>query len=248
MCTALVLAVWLTIAGPGRADERTEALKIVDAAIQAAGGAAKLEKLRTIRVKGKGSIHEGAKEVAFIAEGTMQGSDHFRFDLDVDFKGEAVKLLLGLSGNKGWRKVQERVFETPTAAVPLFKGPLHAFRMAEMLTALKDKDIKLSPLGEIKINTRSAVGIKISKKDHPDVDLYFDKEMHLPIRCELRLNDPETGQEVVAAWLFSGFKEMDGVQHATKLVLNRDGNKMMEIEISEVKPEEKVDDDTFAKP
>ena len=120
--------------------------------------------------------------------------------------------------------------------------------MAEMLTPLKDKDIKLSPLGEIKINDRPAVGIKIIKKNHPDVDLYFDKQTHRPVQCELRTKEPEAGQEAAGAWLFSDFKDMGGVQHATRLVLNRDGKKILEIEISEVKPEDKVDDDTFAKP
>jgi hypothetical protein len=140
------------------------------------------------------------------------------------------------------------VIDTPADAVPLFKAGLHAFRMAQMLTPLKHKDLTLSSLGEIKINDRAALGIKIAKKDHPDLDLYFDKESHLPVKCGLRIKEPETEKEATYEWLFSGFKEVAGVKHTMQVVLNRDGKKRLGMEISEVKPEENVEETVFAKP
>ncbi len=41
---------------------------------------------------------------------------------------------------------------------------------------------------------------------------------------------------------------MDGVPTAKKVVVNRDGNKFMEVEVLETKRLEKLDDSEFAKP
>jgi hypothetical protein len=248
VCGALAVGVLLVYSGIGRADDQAEALKIVDAAIKAAGGVAKLDKLKIVTMKGKGTIHENDNEVGtFTVEGTVQGLDRFRLNFDLSVKDRNEKVLFALNGDKGWAKHEERVEDAPAEVVPLIQAELHALRLAQLLTPLKDKELKLSPLGEMKVNDRAALGIKIAKKDRPDVDLFFDKETHLPIKCELRVKEPN-GMEVTTAWLFSNFKETAGVKHPMKVALNREDKKMMEMEISEVKPEDKVDEGTFAKP
>ncbi|HMF14162.1 MAG TPA: hypothetical protein VKE94_17725 [Gemmataceae bacterium] len=246
---ALVLVVWFVNAGFGRADEQAEAIKIVDAAIKAVGGEAKLAKLDAVTLKGKGAVlDDAAKEAPFTGEGTLRGLDRFRFDLDVTLRDEPVKVVFALDGKKGWRKVNDRVFETPNLAIPLLTSAFQAFRMTQMLMPLKGKDLKLSPLGEIKIDGRTVEGVKITRKGRPDMDLYFDKETHLPVKCGLPGKLPDEDQEQTFEWTFSDYKNMGGVKHPTKLVLNVGGKKRVELEVGEVKPEEKVDDHTFAKP
>jgi hypothetical protein len=248
VCGALAVGVLLACVGVGWADDRAEALKIVDAAIKAAGGEAKLDKLKIVTLKGKGTVHEGDNEAGTVTlEGTVQGLDRFRLNLDLDIMGRNQKILFALNGDKAWAKHDDRVEDAPAEVISIIQSELIALRMAQLLTPLKDKDLKLSPLGEMKVNDRAALGIKIVRKDQPDVDLYFEKESHLPIKCELRVKEPN-GMEVTTAWLFSNFKETAGVKHPTKVSLSRDDKKMMEMEISEVKPEEKVDESTFTKP
>src|SRR5262249_2214571 len=117
-----------------------------------------------------------------------------------------------------------------------------------MLTNLKDNAVKLTPLGEVKVNDRPALGLKIVRKDRPDVDLFLDKETTLPVKCQLQVKEPKQDQEMTHAWFFSGYKEIDGVKHPMKVALHRDDNKLFELELSEVKIEVKVDDNTFAMP
>jgi hypothetical protein len=246
VCGALAVGVLLAC-GVGLADEQSEALKIVDAAIKAAGGEAKLDKLKIVSMKGKGTFHENNQEGTFTIEGTVQGLGRFRLSLELSIRDQTHKALLVLNGDNAWAKHGERVDDLPAPAIPLIKAEMHALRMAQLLMPIKDKDLKLSPFGEMQIGDRAALGIKIVKKDHPDVDLYFDKETQLPIKCELRIKEPN-GMEATTTWLFSSFKEVGGVKHPMKVTLNRDDKKLMEMEISEVKPEEKVDDSVFAKP
>src|SRR5262249_46294553 len=113
---------------------------------------------------------------------------------------------------------------------------------------LKDKAVKLTPLGEMQVNDRPALGLKIVRKDRPDVDLFLDKESKLPIKCQLRVKEPKQDQEVTHQWYFSGFKDAAGAKHPMKVTLHRDDKKLFELELSELKIEEKVDDSTFAMP
>jgi hypothetical protein len=248
VCGALAVGVLVAWSSLGRADDQAEALKIVDAAIKAAGGEAKLDKLKIVSLKGKGTIHEGDQEAGTLTiAGTVQGLDRVRLDLEMNIMDRNQKILLIISGDNGWIKHDERVEDAPAEVLQILKAELHALRLAQQLTPLKAKELKLSPLGEMKINDRTVLGIKIVEKDHPDTDLYFDKETHLPIKCELRVMEPK-GMEVTTAWHFSNHKEVAGPKHPMKVSLHRDDKKLMEMEISEVKGEDKVEDNTFAKP
>src|SRR5262249_61116637 len=83
LCAALAVGVLMTCGKVGRADDQAEALKIVDAAIKAAGGEAKLAKLKAVSMKGKGTIHEGGQEGTFTIDGTVQGLDRFKLNLEL---------------------------------------------------------------------------------------------------------------------------------------------------------------------
>jgi hypothetical protein len=48
--------------------------------------------------------------------------------------------------------------------------------------------------------------------------------------------------------LLSDYKRIDGVQQAMKVVTRRDGQPFMELEVTEIKLFEKLDDRVFAKP
>src|SRR5262249_33931770 len=103
-------------------------------------------------------------------------------------------------------------------------------------------------MGEVQVGGRPAVGLKASAKDRPEVNIYFDKETGQQVRMDLQVKDMPGGVEATHEFLFSEPKEMDGLKHFTKVVLNRDGKKLMEIELAEVKGDDKLDPSLFEKP
>ena len=106
----------------------------------------------------------------------------------------------------------------------------------------------LAAFGETKIGERTAVGIRVSRKQQKDVTLFFDKETHLLLKGETRSKEGDNGQEVGYEFFCSEHKEFDGVKHFTKLTFKRDGVEFLAIELSELTPKTKVDDAVFAKP
>jgi hypothetical protein len=245
----LVLGLLLGISIAGRADEQDEGRKLADAAIQAAGGPVKLDQLKAVTLKGKGVVSEDGTDAAFTFDGTVQGQDHFRLNLELEHNGQMEKLVVVLNGDKGWVKHgDDKVEEFPAEVLPLIQAELHALRLSQMLTNLKNQAVTVTPLGEMKVNDRPAQGLKIVRKDRPDVDLFLDKETSLPIKCQLRVREPKQEQEVTHAWFFSSFKDVGGAKHPMKVALHRDEKKLFELELSEVKIEEKVDENTFSMP
>jgi hypothetical protein len=114
LCGALAFGALVACSNLGRADEQAEVLKIVDAAIKAAGGEAKLDKLKIASMKGKGTLHQGGQEMGtFTLAGTVQGLDSVRLDFDANIMDRIERILIVIGGDKGWVKKGERVEDAP---------------------------------------------------------------------------------------------------------------------------------------
>jgi hypothetical protein len=128
------------------------------------------------------------------------------------------------------------------------KGAVYMMKVAGLAPLLKEKGFELSPLGEITVEGKAAVGVRVSAKDQKDVSLYFDKKTGLVAKVEYRTVDPMTGNEITEERIVTEYAETDGVPTAKRLLVNHDGNKYMEVEVLETKRLEKLDDAEFAKP
>jgi outer membrane lipoprotein-sorting protein len=251
-CGLCVVGLLFAGAASVRADDQADGVKLVDAAIKASGGEQKLKKLETLSLKGNGKVMEGNNEAEMTIDASAKSHDRWRLQLDVTMNGRTKSILIVINGDMGWAKHEDKVEDAPAPVLKVIKQEFRALRMAQMLTPLKDKGVKLSLLGEVKINDRAALGLKAVQENQPDVDIYFDKETHLPVKCELRIKEPKGDQEgdkeITTTWLFSEVKAHDGVKHPMKIVLNVEDKKMMELELKEVKPGAKLEDNAFDKP
>jgi hypothetical protein len=247
-CVGLTCTVLLAVLGFVRADDQAEGLALIDKAIKAAGGDDKLAKLQSATWKAKGTVEEDNAQVNFAIEGTMQAVDKHRLEVEATFNGRTMKVVLVLNGDKAWAQTNERVEEAPEDAVKLITGVFRALRSSQLLTPFKDKAYKLSPLGEVKVGDRPAMGVKVTHAEQRELDLFFDKETGLLSKCGMRLPDRPGGQDMDWEFLFSEFKDIEGIKHFTTITMQREGKKMFVLEISEVKPQEKVDESLFAKP
>jgi hypothetical protein len=247
-CSLLGIGLVLAGARAGRADEQAEMKALLDKATKALGGKALLTKYKGLTAKGKGKIHVGTNAFAFTEESYWQVPTQYRFDLNLDVMGNSVSEKIILDGTKGWVKIGEQTAKLPKDAFTAFKDVFHAIRLVMRPLDARDKAFKLSGLGEMKIGDRPAVGVKITHKSYPDVDIYLDKESSLPLQAELRSKDDVGGKEVAYTLLFSDYKKFGDLKTYTKLVWKKDGNKYIERETTEIKGEEKLDADLFAKP
>ncbi len=242
------LVVGLLSAGLLRAADNADPMAVIDKAIQATGGTAKLAKYHGNLVKMKGQFHGMGTPIDFTGEMTTQTPNKMRFALDMEVMGSKFTFLQIFNGKEGWISLNGTVTEMDKDAAEEARESLHSGSV-EHLLPLKSKDYTLSTLGEDKVGDRPVVGVRASRKGYRDVNLYFDKEKFLLLKSATVVKDPMAGgQEQQGERFFSDYKEQDGIRYAGKVKIKRDGKDYVDSETLEYKPQEKVDDSVFAKP
>ncbi|MCI0459184.1 MAG: hypothetical protein L0Z62_19685 [Gemmataceae bacterium] len=224
--------------------------KVIDRALKAQGGEDKLAKFRAVTMKGMGKFYGmGDEGIPFTGEWTVQGDDQMRFVIEGRVMDQNFKLVKILNGAKGWSRLNDGKSQ------PMGKDELQEEKeqiyqnWVAMLIPLRDKRFKLATLGEVKVGKRAAVGVRVSREGRRDVNLYFAKDDGLLIKSEVTVKDIEGGgKELIQEELFDGYKEFQGVKQPTKLTIRRDGKRFVEVEVSELRLEEKVDPSLFAEP
>jgi hypothetical protein len=241
------VSLWLLWGLSGQAQEGNESRALIDKAIKAHGGAAKLAAIKAVQMKGKGKAYQ-PMEFAFTLELATQPPDKMRLALDIDANGMKIPLIIVYNGKKGWQSVMGETKAMDDKDIQEFKQQAHVEKV-ESLYSLKDKSYKLSPLGEAKVGDHDAVGVQVAKKGFRDVNLYFDKKTHMLLKAEYRAVEPVGKQEVQQEKYYHDYKEVGGVKLPGRLVILNDGKKFLEADLSEITPmETPFDDSVFAKP
>lgn len=223
------------------ADEQSELRAIIVRGIEAHGGEAKLTKLPAESWKENGVYHGSGN--AFPYNATV--SVHFPLRLKMDVENVYT---VSVDGEKGWFLAGGNVNDLPKERLDEQKELLYADWLTT-LVPLKEKEFMLVALGESMVEGKPAVGVRVSRKDHRDVNLYFDKGNGLLSKSSTRVRSREQGdQEVTQDKHYLEYADIQGTKVAVKLVIKRDGALYLESTRSEVKRLEKLDDGLFAKP
>lgn len=244
---ALALGIGLVAVPAALAEEGPRA--VVEKAVRAQGGAAKVARLRTMRIKAEGtmSLLPAQRDVSFVIEDTWQMPDRYKTVSSFELTGVKLSQTQVISGDKAWAEINGMVQDLPKEAVAEMKEQKYAEDL-DRLGFLGDKGIELSPLDEVKVDGKPAVGVLVKSKGHRDVKLYFDKETGLLVKREHTVLDPATGKEVTQEVIFSDYQEKDGLKHYRKIVALRAGKKVIDAKVTELEFFDKLDDKVFAKP
>src|SRR5262249_19531577 len=142
-------------------------------------------------------------------EHVMQLPDRYRMEWELEAMNQKVLLLMVINGDKGWRLAGGAVQEIGKEEMTDAREELYVIWLSTLLP-VKDKEFDLAPLPAIKVNGQDAVGVKVAKKGHPDVKLYFDKSTNLLVKVERRAR--EAGFVVNKEDVFSEHKSFDGIK------------------------------------
>jgi hypothetical protein len=129
----------------------------------------------------------------------------------------------------------------------LIEEAIHAEKVGSLMF-LGDKSIELSIIGDDKVGDTPVVGVRVSKKNRRDVSLYFDKKTHLLKKVESRGLAYQSREEVAQERIVEEYKEFDGLMRPSKMTVNQDGKKAVEMEITGYETVDQFDDSTFKKP
>ena len=245
LSASLIFAIALAASTLNAADD--DAMRaIVNRAIAAQGGEAKLAKFNASTAKFKGTLQIQDQPVPFTGDVSTQGADQQHVVIDFTLNGMPIRIVHVLNRDKGWIKFNETLIEMDADKLAEAQEEAYGEWVATLLP-LKDKEFKLSSFGEAMVEGRAAVGVNVSRTGHRDGTLFFDKESHRLVKTISRVKD-DAGQEVTEETVLGGYREVDGIPQAMTLSVKRDGKPHADLEVTEVKLIEKLDDGVFAQP
>ena len=230
---------WLVAGAAAEEAESAAARKIIDRAIEAAGGREALKRYeKPFQLERKGKSFVGG-DVDFTLTSTTWLPDKLRTDQESIRNGQKTPFGIRFNGEKGF--YLPAMNEMAAVGLRGNRDLLYGQWVATLLP-LDDPQFELTALDEVMLEGRSVVGVKISCKDRPDVRLYFDKEAMTLVKLARQFNDRLFEER------YDDFAELEGLVYPKKIVQYANGNKFVEMETVGFKFLDKVDDAIFEQP
>jgi hypothetical protein len=242
----LTMVCLFTVSGAVRAQDDPK--ELLERAYKAQGGFEKLSKLKATQAKGKGIMYlpvDGkVAEVSFTSDGAAQLPDKFKITQQFEINGMKMTQVQTMIEGKATILMNGTPIDLDDNMKKEMREQVY-FEYISTLIPLREPSFTITSLGESKIENKPAIGLKVSSKGHRDISLYFDKESALLIKAAYQAYDPIGAKEVAQEMYFKDFKDLDGAKYPSKSVVNQDGKKFMQLEVTEYKLSEKLDNAVF---
>jgi hypothetical protein len=246
----LFFFVFLTQPTPAADEDQAKAEAVLAKAIKAHGGEENLRKLELTTLELVGEAILDGKVIGFKDLVHRHGPDRIRRETEYSHAGEVNKTVRVMCGDIGWYSEGEIITDLGDADYAEEKDTAHTEWGALRLYPFREKGYRLTLLGEVEIDGKAAVGIKVTHKDHRDLGLYFDKGTTLLLKLEDEPKDMNhfPYKRVVRETFLSDYREVNNIQRAYKMTVKTGGELFLKQEVTGFKIVEKLDENKFAKP
>jgi hypothetical protein len=225
-----------------QAGDRDKALEVIEKAIKAHGGADALNKAQMRSRTGEGVVSLGG-ETRLTTEEIVHFPDRCRLVLELPQRN---RIILVLNGDKGWTQAGGATQEMAKTALKEKQEELYVWWLMN-LTPLRKDEFQLKPLADAKVNGQDASVVLVTRKDSPDVRMFFDNKSGLLVKMSRRAK--ESGLAVTKEYYYSDQKEFDGIMMPTKEIVLLNGSiKLSEVKFNNYKVLSQVEDKLFEKP
>jgi hypothetical protein len=244
---AMLATVLVSGFGSSARGDDNDVKAILDKAIHALGGEAKLRKADAIAWRATGKSYDDGNESSFTNETTAQGLDRVRMETEYEIGGNHFKGVTVINRGRAWSKNGNVVNELEGVPLANIERNLYLLVIPITIVPLKGDVFLVRPAGEKTVGDRPAVGLEVTGRDGKDFTLYLDKESGLPVHLVAKFRGAQ-GNEWTQEATFGEYKDFDGIKRATRIERRRNGVKMAEQKILEFKVLDKVGPETFVEP
>jgi hypothetical protein len=245
-CKFAVVVLALLSPGMGRAQDA--ARDVIAQAIQAHGGEERLARNRADKVKFKGTLFVQEKAgVPFVADLTVQMPSQFKMVMETNPGGDRHTIVQVLNGDKVTVLVDGKTEKPAPTALAELRDMAEGDRVVRLVPLLRDRTYELARVDDAKVNDRPAAVVRVTGRGHKEFVLYFDNETALLVKIEHKLDDG-SGKQVLHERYFGDFREVGGYKRPFKVIALRNGRKLMEAAVADVKYYDKLPDSEFTKP
>jgi len=241
---SLSVSLVFTFAGRLRAEDDPKA--VIKKAIDASGGAEKIDKYKGAKTTGKGSIAIQGLELEFTSESTYMYPDKSKETIKMDVMGMAITIEQKHIGDKITQSVNGMAMDLPDALKEEMKQSAVLESVQRLTPLLSDPAFKLKSLPDAKVDGKDVAVVQVEGKGLKEVKLSFDKKSGMLIQAERKGLDPTGMKEVKQVMTISEYKEVNGVKKPWKVSVTNDGQKFLDATTTKMELLEKIDDKEFS--
>lgn len=218
---------------------------VIERAIVAHGGHARLALARCERVRLKGTMHVGSASLPFTNELAVALPGRYKSVVTIDDGTRTRQVVHVLDGEKAAALVDGQPQTVTGVHLAQLRQTLqleHAMRLMPLLT---DAEFRLSGLGQVRYNNQVFAGVQVAGRGQRELKLWFDQASGLLVKSEHKLDGPG-GKDVLQEAFYADYRDAGGYRRPGKVVVLRDGKKVMEAELIDARRCERFEPDEFS--
>lgn len=221
------------------AKARAAAKALLDSALMAKGGEAKLRALKSLRMTASGTTLIQGQSVAITLTRTLVLPDKMRIDAELNL-GQKFIVAIGIDGNKGWNQEPTGVVDMPPEAFAAIA--FERWRDPELILLRHlDKGVVFAPLSDDKIAGRGHAVVRLTSPMGVNVTLFIDRESKMISRISFE----EGG--AISVDDFENYKAVNGIMVAHTRTSTAPG-RTTKVKLNAIDFDLAIDAKVFAKP
>jgi hypothetical protein len=226
-----------------------EAHALLNRAIEAHGGEARLERTKKGRLKARMEGRLGDAAYKAELEETFDLPGRYKQINDGSSNGMSFHMECAVTGKKGW----VRQGTAPARDFVVLEPPpvaRHWHAILAQLLLLRDKDFQLTSLPDETKDERTFAGIR-AVSPQGVADYYFDKTTGLLARAKSpmpNLSTLQDGQQTMGESLYGDYSDIQGVHYPRKFLINAGKAYSLTITLSSIEFLETIEASVFDKP
>ena len=241
----LAISIVLTCCTDAAAQDDAKAT--IEKAIEAHGGADKLDKFLAGQVQSKGLVAAQAGDVPFTSVVVYQLPDRVKATMEFAIAAGPRSITQVLNGDKVGAVIGGIPQQVTPAQAEELKQAAHARNVVRLTPLLKGDKYKLSSAGEKEIAGATGVGVKVTADGAREITVYFDKATNLLLALE-RQGFDAAGKQTDQQEIFSEYKTAEGIKYPARTAVMQNGKRYIASEVLSFKPMARVDSREFTIP
>jgi hypothetical protein len=207
-----ILPLWgvcLLMLGSVGAHAADDPRSLIQRAIEAEGGADILRQKAATEVRFKGILHNrSGMTLSMQGRSLRQPGGPTRLDMVMEVRGAPSKRVLVLDGPRSWQEFDGTQSDLNEDQAKLLQSSAVRDRALRLLPLLEDKGFTLALLPGEDVDGKPVAGVKVSYKDQPDLNLYFDRATGEVVKYSYRAIGVGLGKEALHEHFLSGRRDV----------------------------------------
>jgi hypothetical protein len=231
-------------------NEQHDPKGIIERAVAALGGKAKLAGLERCYIKAKAKF----PDMPVLWETWTEYPDRVKQVMSFDDDcGRQMKIIMVVNGKQGWKKlvdVQDGKFDTvsmPEEELKKDESYSHRVLVCRLYPLLEDNQVKMTFEGLNKDEKEPMYHVRVVTRKKTVLNLFFDINDNMLKRCSVRLSGgPHDGKLMETS--FTDYKDFDGLKYATRVTSRIGGKVFTEEQVIDLRTIKTFPIETFSMP